>query len=71
MGLRGTPENKCLFTQFTSKYLLGGIGAVLVGGVAGGGAPEGGVAAGAAAVGGIQAGWADLSCISLAANCRN
>ena len=63
MGLRGTLENKCLFTQLTSKYLLGGIAAVFVLGVAGGGA-QGGVLAGAAGVGGTGGGWAETGAVT-------
>ena len=49
VGLEGTTENKCFFTQLTSRYLLGVEASALVGGVlGGGGARVDGVAAGAA-----------------------
>ena len=43
---------------------MGGIGALLIGGLAGGGAPEGGVAAGATDVGGIGAGWTETGAVT-------
>ena len=54
--MEGAAENKCFFTQLTSKYLLGVEAADLVGGVLGGGGAQGdGVAAGAAVLTGAGA----------------